>query len=186
MKITSDKRDESRTSSANIGYILDEKERKGVDQKMINLSLLGTNLNVKKILGEISKIQNDIDRREAIYLIIKMDGIVINDYIYSIKYKSPLICGHWYYEMLIDNAPGPRSSMFYYKGKNLQAIRSGPWKAHYITTDELGKDPVEQDPPLLFNLDKDPGEHYNVADENPEILELIRKLMLEHERTFEQ
>jgi arylsulfatase A len=88
-------------------------------------------------------------------------------------------------EMLIENGRSPRRAMFYYKGKNLQAIRLGPWKAHYITTSELGKDPAEHDPPLLFNLEEDPGERYDVAKENTEILEVIRKLRIEHEKTFD-
>jgi arylsulfatase A-like enzyme len=87
-------------------------------------------------------------------------------------------------EMLTDQAQSPRKAFFYYKGKNLQAIRSGPWKAHYRTTNEFGKNPVEHDPPLLFNLEEDPGEKYDVANENPEILEAIQKLRIKHEKSF--
>lgn len=96
-----------------------------------------------------------------------------------------VIDGYSLKDMLINEAQSPRNTMFYYKGKNLQAIRYGPWKAHYRTTSEMGKDPVEHNPPVLYNVEVDPGERYNVAKDNPEALEAIGKLRVAHEKTFE-
>ena len=41
------------------------------------------------------------------------------------------------------------------------------------------------DPPLLYNMDVDPGEQYNVADEYPEVVEEMRALKEAHEETVE-
>ena len=58
----------------------------------------------------------------------------------------------------------------YWRGRQLRAIRKGPWKAHLATkTEYLAKEVVLHDPPLLFNLETDPSEKYDVAAEHPEI-----------------
>ena len=41
----------------------------------------------------------------------------------------------------------------------------------------------EFETPLLFNLDKDPGEHFNHAAENPQVIENLKTLTLEHQRS---
>jgi len=38
--------------------------------------------------------------------------------------------------------------------------------------------------PLLFNLDHDPGENYNVADKHPEVLKRIAALRKKHEASI--
>ena len=96
-----------------------------------------------------------------------------------------VVDGYSLREMLLENLPGPRNTMFYYRGNDLRAVRHGPWKAHYITTSDRGREAVEQNPPVLFNLDKDPGEQHNVAETNPEILEEIYRIRMEHEKTFD-
>ena len=32
----------------------------------------------------------------------------------------------------------------------------------------------------MFNLDQDPGEQYNVADEHPDIIAMIQEIIAEH------
>jgi arylsulfatase A len=103
----------------------------------------------------------------------------------EIKLPEDLILdGFSQQKMLIANAKSLRKSMFFYKNNNLQAIRLGAWKAHYRITDENGKNPGEVDSPLLFNLEIDPGEQFDVAKDHPEILEEIRKLKIKHEESF--
>lgn len=87
-------------------------------------------------------------------------------------------------DMLISNAESPRNDMFFYKGRNLQAIRLGPWKAHFKTTNEFGKDPVELPSPMLYNIDEDPSERIDVAKQHSEIVTEILKLREEHLATF--
>ena len=78
--------------------------------------------------------------------------------------------------LLFDTGPDLRQTMIYYYGSDFFAFRQGDYKAHFVTHTGYGKDPaVPHDPPLLFNLEKDPGERFNVAAEHPDIIANIRK-----------
>jgi hypothetical protein len=75
----------------------------------------------------------------------------------------------------------PRSEMFFYRGYELMAARLGPWKAHFLTQPGYGQpQPETHDPPLLYNLEVDPGESYNVAAKHPEVLAEIKALVEKH------
>jgi hypothetical protein len=39
------------------------------------------------------------------------------------------------------------------------------------------------DTPLLFNLNVDPSEKYNIADEHPEVIAEIKQVLAEHLKT---
>jgi len=83
--------------------------------------------------------------------------------------------------ILFGAGPGARDSMLYYRGARLYAARKGPFKAHFVTRPGYGSDPpVEHDPPLLFNLDHDPSERFNVAERHPDVLAAIARLVAEH------
>ncbi len=85
-------------------------------------------------------------------------------------------------DVLRGQGPSPRKSMFYYRGRQLMAVRWGPWKAHFKT--QAGyrqKDPNAHDPPLLFHIDHDPSEQYDVAKDHPEVITEIRELVSKHE-----
>ena len=69
--------------------------------------------------------------------------------------------------------------MFLYKGDELYAVRHGNFKLHLKTTDWF-KEPKTHDPPLLFNLNIDPSEKFNVAENNPEKIKEILKLIELH------
>jgi arylsulfatase A-like enzyme len=77
----------------------------------------------------------------------------------------------------------PRRTYFYYRGALLQAVRSGPYKAHFIDRPE-GHDMAPQpiDPPWLFHLDHDPAERYDLAAEKPEVVKELRRLAEEHQK----
>jgi len=75
----------------------------------------------------------------------------------------------------------PRDRIFYYRGTSVWAARSGPWKVHYRTKSGYLRDPIiEHDPPLLYNLEVDPGEKYNVAADHPDIIANINAMVEEH------
>jgi arylsulfatase A-like enzyme len=75
----------------------------------------------------------------------------------------------------------PRKEMFYYRGFELMAVRNGSWKAHFKTQSGYGQPQAEtHDPPLLFNLEVDPSERFNVAAANAGVLEEIGKLVEKH------
>ncbi len=74
-----------------------------------------------------------------------------------------------------------RDVVFYYNLDKLFAIRRGPWKAHFITKPSYSKEEaIDHDLPLLYNLDIDPSEKYNVAGQHPEVITEIKKEREKH------
>jgi len=65
-----------------------------------------------------------------------------------------------------------RDTYYYYRGATLYAVRKGPWKAHYATEWAYTGDNqwTEHDPPLLFHLEHDPSEQFDLSAENPAVL----------------
>jgi arylsulfatase A-like enzyme len=83
--------------------------------------------------------------------------------------------------ILYGTGPSNRDSFFFYRGTRLFAARKGEYKAHYITRSSYGREPEEvHDPPLLYHLGHDPSEQYNVAEEHPDVLAEIAKVVEEH------
>lgn len=80
--------------------------------------------------------------------------------------------------MLLKGAPSPRHSMFYYRGAKLYAVRKDQWKLHLFTQKGYGQPkPDVHEPPLLFNLNNDPGETFNVSTNHPAVVaELLREI----------
>ncbi|WP_018628768.1 sulfatase family protein [Niabella aurantiaca] len=89
------------------------------------------------------------------------------------------IDGHPYADLW--KGVGTGRAEFYYVGieHQLMAVRKGPWKLHIKTYSQLGIDYFEKGKPLLFNLDEDPSEKYDLASKYPdrvkELSLLIRK-----------
>jgi len=92
---------------------------------------------------------------------------------------------------LISGQPGarnPHDAYYFYWNNELQAVRSGRWKLHlphtYITLadnpagkgGQPGKYDQAKTPLALYNLEKDPGEHNNVADQQPDTVSRLKQL----------
>ncbi len=80
--------------------------------------------------------------------------------------------------------PSPRTVMPYFAGTSLAAIRKGPWKLHLMSRDANSANPLRMLPrshavPLLFHLEHDPSELYDVAYRYPDVL---AELVAEAER----
>lgn len=75
-----------------------------------------------------------------------------------------------------------RDTVYYYRTQTLFAIRQGPWKAHFITQGSYQNSGnyTEHATPLLFNLDHDPGEQYNLAEAHPEIVAQLTAAAEDH------
>lgn len=77
-----------------------------------------------------------------------------------------------------------RDFFVYYRENRVYAARLGPWKAHFITrTAYPDGPPVPHDPPLLYHLEKDPSERFDVASEHPDIIDKIRDLVAGHQES---
>jgi arylsulfatase A-like enzyme len=76
-------------------------------------------------------------------------------------------------------------AVYYYRGAQLYAVRKGPYKAHFLTKSEWGsEDPETHDPPLLYDLEKDPSEKFNIAEKSPEIVQTIVELAERHKTSI--
>lgn len=83
--------------------------------------------------------------------------------------------------VLRDGAPSPRDFFAYYRGDRVYAVRTGPWKAHFITQTAYPDGPaVAHDPPELYQLEIDPSERFDIAAEHPEVIAEIRSRLAEH------
>jgi arylsulfatase A-like enzyme len=80
--------------------------------------------------------------------------------------------------VLLGTGPCQRELLFYYRGTRLMAVRKGPWKAHFVMQGGLTRDAdpvVVHDPPVLYQLEHDPAEMHDVADEHPDVIAAIRR-----------
>jgi arylsulfatase A len=87
---------------------------------------------------------------------------------------------------LTGSAPSPRELLFIYSDNELRAVRKGAYKAHFITSGSYndGEKRADHDPPLLFNLADDPGEHYDIAAKHPDIVADLVKAVEAHRKTI--
>lgn len=75
--------------------------------------------------------------------------------------------------------------MFYYHGSELYAVRKGEYKLHFTTkTEYMGQKPTKHESPVLYHLGEDPGEKFDLAKENPEVVEAMVKLADTHKGSF--
>lgn len=82
--------------------------------------------------------------------------------------------------VLFHGQNSPRNEMFYYRGDKLYAARVGDYKAHYITQDAYGPEATEHEVPLLYNLNVDPSEKYDISKENPDVIAKINAAVKTH------
>ena len=72
--------------------------------------------------------------------------------------------------------PGERNVFFYYRDTKLFAVRKGPYKVHYVTQTGYGPaKPEVHNPPLLFNLEQDPAERFDIGKDHPDVIADIGK-----------
>lgn len=78
--------------------------------------------------------------------------------------------------LLTGESKNVRNIVYYYESNNLYAIRKGSWKAHFTTHPSYSPvAPEKHETPLLYNLDNDPSEKYDVSKLHPDILEDLKK-----------
>lgn len=87
-------------------------------------------------------------------------------------------------EVLTSATRSPRTVLYYYWDDELRAIRKGAYKAHFITSGAYndGEPRAVHDPPLLFNVNDDPGERRNIAAQHPDVLADLQREADAHKR----
>ena len=91
-----------------------------------------------------------------------------------------------------DQSSVVREVFLYFDSWNIQAARLGPWKLHVSRYNDfpwspdpiVGRFNLPLSEPELYNLDVDPDESYNVAEENPAIVADIRARIIKLLPTF--
>lgn len=87
--------------------------------------------------------------------------------------------------VIFGTGPNPRNTVLYYRDTDIFAIRKGSYKVHFMTQSEYGPDQrVIHEPPLLYNIMIDPSEKHDIAKENPEIIQEMKKLLEDHKSTL--
>jgi arylsulfatase len=81
----------------------------------------------------------------------------------------------------LNSAFGQKSTQdtFYYFGHDntVFAVRQGKWKLHIRTHSQTGETYFDDPLPLLFDLDTDPSEKYNLAARQPELVAQLQNLI---------
>jgi len=85
---------------------------------------------------------------------------------------------------LFEGKASPRETMFYYRGDELYAVRYGSYKAHYVTQSAYAEDREAHETPLLYNVDVDPSEKYEISAKHPEVITAINKIVEEHNKNL--
>ncbi|GAB3661307.1 hypothetical protein GCM10028791_35740 [Echinicola sediminis] len=79
-----------------------------------------------------------------------------------------------------------REYVYYYHRDQLHAVRKGPWKAHFTTKRSYSSEPAQvHEVPLLYQIEVDPAEKYNVNKEYPEVVKDLQHAYREHQNSFE-
>ena len=86
---------------------------------------------------------------------------------------------------LLTGAASPRDHMFYWRLQDVFAVRKGPYKAHFKTLESFaGPAPETHDTPLLYDLSNDTSEQFDIADQHPEVVAELARLVSEHKSTL--
>ena len=89
--------------------------------------------------------------------------------------------------VLVQNGPTPRKEMIFYHGTRIFAARLGDHKLYFYKNNPDGypERMEELENPHLFNVMVDPGEQYDVINENPEVVEEIMAMVEKHKANME-
>jgi len=70
----------------------------------------------------------------------------------------------------------PRDAFFYFRGLNLEAVRSGPWKLHLALADDAPGQRKRARRAQLFHLVHDIGETNDLAAAHPDVVERLQAM----------
>ena len=87
--------------------------------------------------------------------------------------------------MLLGRGDSPRHEMFYYRGTHLMAVRMDAWKVHFEMQQGYGPGSAVMtrlEQPLLYQLEQDPSERFDLYAKHPEVVGKVRELVRRHNR----
>ncbi len=89
---------------------------------------------------------------------------------------------------LLKGASSPRDTLAYYHQGELRAYRMGRFKLHLVTEGAYGLPPerTEHEKPLLFDLQTDPGERFDIAAQHPEVVAKMLRAINAHRAALEE
>ena len=73
-----------------------------------------------------------------------------------------------------------RSDIHYYRQDTLIALRHKEWKMYIKDPNPWDDGPTQKDMPLLYNIEQDPSEKYDIAKSNQKIVSMLEDLSLDH------
>jgi len=73
-----------------------------------------------------------------------------------------------------------RTDIHYYRQDTLIALRHKEWKMYIKDPNPWDDGPTQKDMPLLYNIDHDPSEKYDIAKDNQKIVSMLEDLSLDH------
>ncbi len=88
---------------------------------------------------------------------------------------DPQLDGYDLSPVLKGTGASPRRVVYYYEGTELRAVRNGRFKVHF--TANRG---AKQEPPQVYDLEQDPSERYDIAEQQKDVVEEAKKLADEH------
>lgn len=98
--------------------------------------------------------------------------------------KDRVLDGYDITPLLNRTGKSQRDTIFFYRGTRIFAVRRGPWKMHLITQSGYRDKPHPHDPPLLFHIEHDPSEKFDVAKDHPDIIAELTRLIKQHRTTI--
>ena len=121
------------------------------------ISEMGSTLDLINTFASLADTQVPKDR--------KMDGFDL----------SPLLKG--------TTVISPRTEFFYWTDAKLFAVRSGKWKLHIQQTEPIlyWKETELLSDPELYDLEADISEKYNRSKAKPEVVDSLRRILLNHQ-----
>lgn len=84
--------------------------------------------------------------------------------------------------VLRGDGPSPRHEMFYYHGTHVFAARKDAFKLYFYENNPAGfpERMSKLDTPRLVNLQVDPSERHNIADQHPDVIADIQMMVQQH------
>lgn len=88
-------------------------------------------------------------------------------------------------QVLYHKTDSPREIYPFFRGKEMYAFRKGKYKIHFISRPAYGPDDrTIHATPLLYDIENDPGEQYNIASKHPDIVKRLSEKAKEYLSTL--